>query len=266
MACVVLPPTANANVTVGPSLNCKDLPELQAFVPCKAKFKIRGSKSRMKGVGLGSVPELADEESIEDSMPQELPLWRCNACTFLNHGLLLRCEMCDGEKSSGGKPNSADIMDGTTNALTIGAVPSHDWPALPETQVRGHDVAESWVECDASSVASSWLDIGGANELSDEDNEGDGVLVSDSVVVAPTLKAVPPPLWSAIVGSKAAAAATVPAAAVAVSPPLSQKSTVRTRAKPIDDEDEEQGDLDVDLDELDARRMLGTRRRRTRRR
>merc|ERR1719163_1106407 len=113
---------------------------------------------------------------------------------------------------------SKDVReDQMAKVLLIGSA-SLDWPPLPEVQ----DVADSWIDCDVSSVASSsWLDVTCLDHDTDDDSEGDTILVTASTLQAHAHapKQVAPPLWSAIVG-RTAALAEAPIHGVAVPPPL----------------------------------------------
>lgn len=200
----------------------------------------------MKLEGLPALSEI-DEESDSDCVlvqEESQSEWGCHACTFINHGLLSSCEMCGAPKRTANhiEKNSHGCNEDAAAAFA-GLSPAGNWPALPQQD------AESWIDCDVSSVASSWLDIGDATEHFDN---VDGVVVDAATpeVVQPSRPAGP--LWSSIVGSKAAVAPT-PAIAGVIIPPIVKR---KARAKIIKEEDEE--DRDVDLDELEARRMLGT--------
>jgi len=171
-----------------------------------------------------------------------------NACEDM---LLPRCETCETELSPGVATSTSDITGKVNQALLITSTPSHDWPALPEGRLPVEEAANSWVDCDVSSVASSWLDIGAAEEHAD--NEDEVVFVDAAGAAACTLQPVPAvPLWSAIVGRQAGTA-TVPHATGLLQPPLSRKRDVKARTETAAEEDQQ----DVDLDELEARRMLG---------
>jgi len=217
------------------SLNCSDLPEAQYW---NSKAKTRG---RGKAV-FGPLPLLAEsnEDSDEDNVvgeDQAQTWWHCQACTFRNNELLPRCEVCNTEKDAKGG------VHGVVKAPLVQLTLNQHWPALPE----------AWADCDVSSVASSWLDVGAANEQAgfDEDSdfdESDVVLVHDTSVQA----VAKPVLWSAVVGRNAGMApqCNVPVSA-ALMPPLSRRLGARAKAV---NEDEE---TDAALDELDTRRMIG---------
>jgi len=145
--------------------------------------------------------------------------------------------------------------ENTYKALLIASTPCLDWPALPETL---HEAAESWIDCDVSSVASSWLDIGfAADEQIGDADEADVVLINGSTDGKPP-KPAGALLWSSIVGCALASAA--PRVASVIMPPLSRKDAVRTRATAVHADER-----DIDLDELDARRMIGTKNHRVKR-
>jgi hypothetical protein len=161
--------------------------------------------------------------------PEEEPhsWWDCAACTFRNHELLLRCEVCNSEK---GAPSCAKHIAQTPSIQAISGEAS-DWPALPE----------AWADCEVSSVASSWLDVGGANE-----SASDVVIVDENSAKA----RVKPMLWSAIV-KKNIETAPEPALVAPFAPSLRQKTPVAST------EGTEVEDTDAVLDELESRRMFG---------
>lgn len=245
-------------MTDGPTLNCEDLPEADVYALGNGPLSFRNrkahgyraSKPRMKLVGMPALSEMQSEtENITDSEPQQ---WRCKACTLLNNALLPRCEVCETKRSD----HSTKIVQGNVQKLEaaplIGSTPSLDWPALPVAW----ELADSWIDCDVSSVASSWLDIGGTDEHADDDNDTDVILVTASGGVhmqAP--KPAGPPLWSAIV-RQAEDAATLPVRHVAVPPAFSHRSSARPRTKSM--EEDEQDDQDIALDVLHERRLHGT--------
>jgi len=258
MAVVAMHSAGKANMADGPTLNCEDLPEADIYALGRGpvSFRNRGahgykaSKPRMKLVGMPALSEMQNEmEDITDFEPQQ---WRCKACTVLNNALLPRCEVCETKRSD----HVAKIVQGNMQKLAeapfIGSTPSLDWPALPEAW----ELADSWIDCDVSSVASSWLDIGGTDEHADDDHHADVILVTASGgmhMQAP--KPVGPPLWSAIVG-QAKDAATFPVRDVAVPPAFSRRPSARPRTKSIEEDDHD--DQDIALDVLHERRMHGT--------
>lgn len=164
----------------------------------------------------------------------------------MNSDLLPHCEVCLTRR-----------FGWTMQASEAPAMEGEGWPELKDAL---DDKAESWVDCDVTSVASSWLDIGGAEEQDDDDDEAGIVLVSASGVHAAVPQAAGPPSWSAIVG-KSGRGKALPATGVAVAPPLWRKPAVRASTKAFEEEE-----VDTTLDELDARRMKGTQRRRVKNR
>lgn len=225
------------------SLNCSDLPEAH-YWNSKAKRNGRGKAL------FGPLPLLAEgsEDSDEDNAVGEdhpQPLWFCQASTFRNKELLPCCEIRHAEKDAKGSVHEA--IEGPFAQLIL----NQDWPALPE----------AWADCDVSSVASSWLDVGAANEQAGLNEESD-FDESDIVLVhATSVQAVAKPvLWSAVVGRRNAAMApqfNVPLSA-SLLPPLTRRVDAQTKAV-------KEEEIDAALDELDARRMTGhTRQLRTR--
>jgi len=211
------------------SLNCSDLPEAKYWA---RKARLHG---RSKVVGLPVLSEIdnGDVDEFDMVAKEESHSWCCQVCTFRNHELISCCEVCNSEKGAQGSPNVG------AKVPSIQPIPNQDWPALPE----------AWIDCDVSSVASSWMDVGAAQEHGDSDDDAD---MGFAVVEVTSTKAHSKPmLWSAVVG-RSATAAVAPAAKVAVPPPLSRKPAVRTHNKKTEDEDP-----DEVLDELEARRMHG---------
>lgn len=242
-------------------LNCDDLPEANVWAlgrgPATRGRLAKQSKHRVKNVEiprLTSLAEAGDESCDDDGFHSTAGDWHCHACTFLNHGLLPRCEVCGADRHAA--IPAASVVKGPELALdeqvalaTLRSIT--EWPALPQVET------DSWIECDVSSIASSWQDVG---EPDIEDDDTDAVLVNDCSVPPAAPVQTHPPLWSAIVGSNASALL-APTAEVAVRPPCVRKSTFRPRARSTHEEDR-----DIDLDELDARRMFGTKRHHNRRR
>merc|ERR1712071_331660 len=107
--------------------------------------------------------------------------WCCRACTFRNHDLLTRCEICDQEKCAPGTAKeSANVQ---LDQQTLGK----DWPELSEAWTLAAD-------CDVASTASSWLDVGAVLHADAEDDTF--VVVDDCSKSEAEAK---PILWSAIV-------------------------------------------------------------------
>lgn len=174
--------------------------------------------------------------------------WSCKSCTLLNSNLLSRCEACDRNRTDKAMQSHQQELPTAPSMGTF----SLDWPALPDAS----EAADTWIDCDVSSVASSWLDIGGADGHATVDNESDIVLVGAS---AAQTQVSEPASWSAIVGNtempNIAAIRRVPV------PPFRRLSN-RTRAKSAENEgaewDDDSDDDDVALDVLHERRMNGT--------
>jgi len=246
------------------SLNCDDLPDVNVWplriskprrnLPDVKTRSSRISKPRRKRVELPAVTEISQDSDTENAQEQPQTWWRCEACTFLNNVLLPCCEVCTVKRGQAGVMHAQAAVEHTSKALLIGSTPWLDWPALPGTI---HGPAESWIDCDVSSVASSWLDIGLASEQIADADEAGIVLISDFNTYEHASKPTAP-LWSAVVGS---APASVAHSVVAVTPPLSRKVADRTCTTPLDE-----NERDIDLDELDARRMIGTMRHRVKKR
>jgi len=225
------------------SLNCDDLPEVNVW-PRKNKMSI--SRIHGKAIGLPILVEAENEAGDEMPAEESARYWQCPACTLLNQDYRLCCEACNAARSST-LARSQDQQDNNSEQAFVNvSAPSLDWPALPPKGFPMRDVAESWIDCEVSSVASSWIDVGGVDEQLDDDDIG-AVVVAE---LAEESKPAKIPLWSAIVGSKADATACAVPATVAST--LSRRPPVRRCPKVY--ETEEENSL---LEHLEARRMSG---------
>lgn len=103
------------------SLNCSDMPEVK-FWACNAKMI-----GRSKGVGLPVLPGIMNEGDEDLEMPpkEQEHSWCCTTCTFRNHELVSRCEMCNTEKG-------AINMKVMVNASLTEQDHDDQWPALPD--------------------------------------------------------------------------------------------------------------------------------------
>lgn len=239
----------------GPMLNCDDLPEANQFGFRKLKVVDRHKhcgklqKPRTKLRVLPVVPEIGNEDSEDCNLQNEAFSWRCDPCTLTNKDLLHCWEVWDENSNKISTKNASQALS-VAQVPLIGVNPSLDWPPLPEAW----EVADSWIDCDISSIASSWLDVDCADDVADDDdNEADMILVSDSAVKTKPLKSAGPPSWSAIVGNSPSVAK-APIEGVAVPPPISRQPAVRRRTKCKDEEDY----LDTETACLDARRASGS--------
>jgi len=242
----------------GPMLNCDDLPEANQFGFRKLKVIDRQKnggklpKPRTKLRVLPVVPETGNEDSEEYNIQHEPSPWRCDTCTLTNNAILLCCEVCGADRSKFAAKHATQGVF-VAQVPLIGATPSLDWPPLPEAW----EVADSWIDCDISSISSSWLDVDCADDVADEDDaEADIILVTDSVdsaVQTKPAKSAGPPSWSAIVGNSPSIAK-APIQGVAVPPPISRQPAVRKHTKRLDEEDY----LDTETDCLDASRVSGS--------
>lgn len=235
-------------------LNCEDLPEAGVYPLGRGSTSYKNrrynrdsknSKPRKKLVGLPVVSEVENESSNIYMIDVETQQWCCKSCTLLNSNLLSRCEACDMNRTDNAMQSNKQELAAAPSLGTL----SLDWPALPDAS----EVTDSWVDCDVSSVASSWLDIGGADGPAADDNESDIVLVGAS---AAQTQVSQPASWSAIVGkTELLDIAAIRRVAV---PPAFRRPSNRTRTKSAENEDAEWDDPDVALDVLHERRMHGT--------
>lgn len=245
-------------------LNCEDLPEAGIFplgrgptayknwttIPRTRSLhrNPKNSKPRKKLVGLPVVSEVENDSSNLHMIDVESQQWSCKSCTLLNSNLLSRCEACDRSRTD----NAVQLHQQELPEAPSPGTFSLDWPALPDAS----DVADTWIDCDVSSVGSSWLDIAGADGHCTDDNESDIVLVGAS---AAQTQVSEPASWSAIVGKTE-----MPNIAIIrrVPVPPFRRLSNRTRAKSAENEgaewDDDSDDDDVALDVLHERRMNGT--------
>lgn len=245
-------------------LNCEDLPEAGVYplgrgptsyknwsaIPRTRSLNRnpKNSKPRKKLVGLPVVSEVENDSSNLYIIDVESQQWSCKSCTLLNSNLLSRCEACDRNRTDKAMQSHQQELPAAPSLGTF----SLDWPALPDAS----EVVDPWIDCDVSSVASSWLDIGGADGQGTDDNESDIVLVGASAAQTQVSEAAS---WSAIVGKtemlNIAAIRRVPL------PPFRRLSN-RTRTNSADNEgaewDDDSDDDDVALNVLHERRMNGT--------
>jgi hypothetical protein len=239
------------------NLNCNDLPEASIVGgsgPLSRRLGYRSdrAKFRMKSLVLPTLSEILDE--VNDlpvsltSSEQPLPSWPCPACTFVNSGLLVKCEVCDTPFS-----NTAAVIGGFIECAvdkTVNAeqesieveeevlVQDGFWPSLREA-------VHSFVDCEISSVGSSWQDVGDVADFQDDD--------SDIVIVNLSQKPTVPPSWASRAESISTIgpAVSIPAAGVAA-PPL-KRAQPRKAGTPK--ENEPQSDTNWELDELEDRRL-----------
>lgn len=216
----------------GPALNYSDVPE--AALPGGAgplsRMQKRGTpppKSRVKNLGLPVLAEIDEDHEVTETASQspDDPEWMCKICTFANHGLLQRCEICKAARTAEVQTCQLDV--------DLKVVESHHWPSLLEA-------VEAWTACEVSSTGSSWLDLMGPRESDDE---------TDAVMVT---AAGPQETRSWVSRAKAAAAGPtpkVPARGVAV-PPLWAK-VHKDPAGPVSCQELV---LDLNWDDLDEHR------------
>jgi hypothetical protein len=220
--------------TRNPLLNYEDLPEVALK---KEKVEIRA---------IDPIDEAVEEHELgvrtEDQASEGNHQWTCPNCTFLNNSLLGQCEMCDTTRCDKLQEHLVQPSNFAGDIDVSRSFVSHDWPSLEAA-------TDNWLVCDASSIASSWLEVPYQDE-SDEDLEGVIVLPSSTPLkIDGEEKGAS---WSARVASIASIgdAPKIPAAG-ALMPPLFQKRVVRKRPK-SDDITEE---LDLDLESLELRRL-----------
>lgn len=221
-------------------LNCDDLPEASVW-----PRKNRTSKLHGKYVGLPVVSEMPGEsgdEFLADEPLRTSKLWQCEACTLLNHDNRSFCEACNGPKSR--TCSDSQEKQGNNSADLLSSMPSLDWPALPTKQFPEEESVESWIDCEVSSVASSWIDVGDMDEHLDNIDSGtvNVTATTDDSLAKKT------PSWSAIIGKSRGAGGKM----AVMSPPAFRQPLARKCPKVVEVEDQ-----DVLLNELETRRMNG---------
>jgi len=242
--------------SVAPRVNYGDLPETQLLNRLRDPLSAhRGqrSKSKFRAKSLAypnqSLPALLEDNidgvrnidgvhSAQDSEEKTLP-WSCSSCTFAKSGLLQRCEMCgslaSGKLKDAAQSTAVEIENRSSEEKAWDA--EQDWPSLSEA-------IHAFVDCEVSSVGSSWLDIGDA----------DGIYCDGDVILVNSSESRPRETsWAARAKSIAAVGpvASLPVSGV-VAPPL-QKLPPRRANKvkesaPLDD-------VDWDLEGLENRRL-----------
>lgn len=160
----------------GPFLNTDDVPDLFAGgarrKTAKPNHRQNGQPRRVLGAPMAAamqpVPEHmnaynGDWNSTDDCHAEcELP-WACSQCTFLNAGALKACEMCERPANRPVvEPSIGEQVSQVADRL-LGNGCDSAWPRLAEADTT------SWIDCDVSSVASSWLDVGTFEEVDDDD-------------------------------------------------------------------------------------------------
>jgi len=224
----------------GPYVNCEDVPEtymVGGSGPLSRRLGFRNdrAKFRVKSLPLPVLAEAGDDDELCSSVQGGSPgscriLWSFNSACEL-------CAMC--EAPAGGSATAANSTEVSSevkanNSEMSLAMKEFDWPTLKEA-------ADSFVDCEISSTASSWLEIGAAWE-----EDGD-------IVVLQLPQQPRPQSWAA--RAKVIAASGLPAmlpAAGFVAPPL-QKAFAVKEVKSEDTELKE--DDDWDLHSLEDRRL-----------
>jgi hypothetical protein len=237
---------AAARIPPGPCVNYEDLPESSLIggsgpLSRRVGYRSDRAKFRMKSLVPPIVPEaLEEDDGVVLWSQQHLVPWSCSVCTFLNSDEQEVCEMCAAPVPSIVTIESEASWENISAPPIISdrplptAMQNDEWPSLQEA-------IDSFVDCEVSSMGSSWLDVDGVTGVDDGD-----------IHVVNPLKQTPKS-WAA--RAKAVAshgpAATIPAAGV-VAPPW-QKAQTRKQdtAKQVESVDDNNWELDC----LEERRL-----------
>lgn len=160
-----------AHVPARPSINYSDTPEVSLIggsgpLSRRVGYRKDRTKFRVKSLAFPMIAEVGDEDNGTRSATDQHGLpWSCRTCTFVNHGELLTCEMCHTPANGGSvidnpieaswehvSINSVRALHKLPDAASPTSGLDGDWPSLGEA-------IHSFVECEVSSVGSSWLDI-----------------------------------------------------------------------------------------------------------
>lgn len=249
----------------GPTVNCSDMPEASlvggsgplsrriGYRSDRAKFRVKSLAVPMLPEGLVQMSTLVADDGVEAYCSTALSgqfssSWACPACTFLNSTWLKRCEICNtpvdsltpltGTSLESAAQNTAAAARSNTNADGE----HHDWPSLQEA-------ASSFVDCEISSVGSSWLNVADAEAVVDDE--------SDVLVVNPPEEFAQLQSWAARAKSIAAfgPAVSIPAAGV-VAPPLQRVQAPKEgTAEEAETSAEMPSEVHSELDALENRRL-----------
>jgi len=244
-----------AHIPTKPLVNYSDMPEVNMSLEPRRRplpgrrglmrYSDNRSKFQTKSLPLPSLDERDDSDTLPPSDMQVLP-WTCPACTFVNMGELKSCEMCetpanttlDSSSQQVRKHNVASSIDAPKEAHQA-ALNNFEggWPSLPEA-------VHSFVDCEVSSVGSSWLDLG---------DEEDDVVEDGDILILKAPEQPAPQSWAdraKHVASQVPAVA-IPAVGLLLRPRM--RPEIRKHAKVY--ESAILGDDNWDLDCLEGRRM-----------
>jgi hypothetical protein len=178
---------------------------------------------------------------------QVLPSWSCSTCSFINSGWLTRCEMCDTPASrlallADTTLEDMEQSDFTASSMSALVTDQSQWPSLLEA-------VDSFVDCEISSVGSSWLAVAEAEYVMDDDH-------SDGFVAPRFIEAPASETWAARAKAIASFGQAVSLPAAGVKGPPAQRAQAPTAGAwkevcPI----EMQADDHPELDYLEERRL-----------
>lgn len=217
--------------------------------PLSRRYRYRDdrAKFRVKSLALPTLPEdYIEEEKHEVSPDHDPSSWPCSVCTFINSGWLLKCEVCETpcvnavakREVPSEDVNGVDTMQENGETEERLCTKSDNWPSLTEA-------VHSFIDCEVSSLASSWQDLGEVANVEDDD--------SDVIIVNASHQSLEPVSWAALAKSIAASGPVVslPAAGVTAPPLKGFQLKQARRRKDVD----VQSEADWELDALEDRRL-----------
>lgn len=232
----------------GPTLNIIDVPEAGLAGTRRGRSDgssqaHRGERSLRKAALVfnqedAEMPTEDDQQDDAGSHANPLEVaWACPACTFLNAGPLLACEMCgSSRKQIQQYVHSADLPD-KNFAM---------WPTLHEAY------EDSWGFCELSSIASSWHELEQPEAGFKEEDDASSVSSFCVIVDMPPAERAAMSWADRIPGGRA------PHLPKILAPPLWHKQGARkTRSREAKGQDSEGCDLDDlnGLEDLNERRL-----------
>jgi len=240
----------------GPVLNACDMPvqfasKARTQKPGSAKVRtVAGTRTKNIKASLFEDDAAFDDitESCSDSDERgcvassteaasgEEATWACNACTFLNAAVMPSCELCGAARGQAPavvaeRPQPPPKMD------------TKLWPSISPGSEDG-----SWAICDASSIASSWVDM-----AEDQSFAEDGWTFTEESVVDKT--EVPAPTGNLSWAQRAASARSATAAPSQAPRPAIPGQPARVQPRRPERIAEDEVMSEGELSQLEQRRL-----------